>query len=58
MILPHATGHIVAQDGSVLRVDVMAGQWVATRYMPNLAVRQRVVGTDASVHQQIALWSR
>ena len=31
MILPHATGHVVAQDGSVLRVDVIAGRWVATR---------------------------
>jgi hypothetical protein len=58
MILPHATGHVVAQDGSVLRVDLMADHWVATRYMPNLVVKQRVVGTDESVHQQIALWSR
>lgn len=58
MILPHSTGHVVTQDGSVLRVDLMADQWVATWYMPNLVVKQRVVGTDESVHRQIAQWSR
>jgi hypothetical protein len=58
MIMPHATGHVTARDGSVLRVDIMAGQWVASRYARNLAVTQRVVGNDELVHQQIARWLR
>jgi hypothetical protein len=57
MIGPRQTGHVIARDGSLLRVDVMAGSWVATRYTPNLAVRQRVVGTAESVHRQVARWS-
>jgi hypothetical protein len=57
MIMPHATGHVVARDGHLLRVDIMAGRWVATRYTPSLAVSQRVVGTVESVHRQIAQWS-
>jgi hypothetical protein len=57
MIMPHVTGHVIARDGSLLRVDVMVGKWVATRYSPSLVVRQRVVGTDESVHRQIARWS-
>jgi hypothetical protein len=57
MIMPHATGHVIARDGCLLRVDVMAGQWVASRYTPNLVVTQRVVGTDDGVHRQIMRWS-
>lgn len=56
-IMPHATGHVFARDGSLLRVDVMAGRWAATRYTPNLVVTARVFGTDESVHRQIARWS-
>ena len=52
MILPHATSGVVAQDGSVLRVDVIAGQRVTTRHMPNLIVGQRVVGTYEAVHRR------
>jgi len=57
MIMPHHTGHAFARDGSLLRVDVMAGRWVATRYTPNLVVTHRVVGTDELVHQQVVRWS-
>jgi len=57
MMLPHQTGHVVAQDGSILRVDIMAGRWVATRYTPGLVITHRIVGTDESVHQQIARWT-
>jgi hypothetical protein len=57
MIRPHQTGHITARDGSLLRVDVMSGSWVATRYAPNLVVTHRVVGTDESVHDQVRQWS-
>ena len=38
MVMPHATGHVIARDGCLLRVDVMAGRWVAGRYTPNLVV--------------------
>jgi hypothetical protein len=55
-IVPHATGHAFARDGSLLRVDVMAGRWAATRYAPNLVVTARVFGTDEAVHRQIARW--
>ena len=44
MIMPHATGHVFASDGRLLRVDVIAGQCVARRFGPNLVVTQRVVG--------------
>jgi hypothetical protein len=57
MISPHATGHAITEDGSVLRVDMVAGQWVATRFTPNLAVTHRVVGTAEAVYQQIVRWS-
>jgi hypothetical protein len=53
MIMPHATGHVIARDGRLLRVDVIAGQWVARRFRPNLVVTQRVVGTNDQVYRQI-----
>ena len=56
MITPHATGHVFASDGRLLRVDVMAGQWVASRYGPNLAVTQRIVGSSDQVYRQIMRW--
>jgi len=57
MISPHATGHAITEDGAVLRVDVVAGQWVATRFTSNLAVTHRVFGTPEAVYQQIVRWS-
>jgi hypothetical protein len=56
MIPPHRTGHAFAADGHLLRVDVMSGQWVASRSAPNLVLKQEVFGTTEFVHQQIARW--
>ena len=57
MIMPHATGHVFAGDGCLLRVDVMAGRWVASRYASNLVVKQRVVGNNDEVYRQIKQWT-
>jgi hypothetical protein len=51
MILPRATAQVVAQDGAVVRVDVIAGRWVTTRQTPTLIVTQRIFSTDDSVRQ-------
>jgi hypothetical protein len=56
MIAARGTGHAFAPDGHLLRVDVMAGRWVATRFAPDLVIRQQVFGTNETVHQQISLW--
>jgi hypothetical protein len=56
MIMPQATGHVFASDGCLLRVDVMAGRWVGSRYASNLVVKQRVVGTNDEVYRQIKQW--
>jgi hypothetical protein len=57
MIMRHGTGHVIARDGCLSRVDVMAGRWVASRYAPNLSVTQRIIVTDDAVHRQIVQWS-
>jgi hypothetical protein len=56
MIAVHGTGHAFASDGHLLRVDVMGGRWVATRFSPNLVIKQEVFGTNDTVHQQISRW--
>ena len=56
MVMPHATGHVFAGDGCLLRVDIIAGQWVASRYGLNLVVKQRVIGTNDEVYRQIKQW--
>lgn len=56
MIMPHSTGHVIARDGCLLRVDIMAGRWVASRFNPNLVIAQEVHGTDDAVHRQIEQW--
>jgi hypothetical protein len=56
MVMPNATGHVFASDGCLLRVDVIAGQWIASRYGPNLVVKQRVIGTNDEVYRQIKRW--
>jgi hypothetical protein len=56
MIMPHATGHVIARDGCLLRVDIMAGRWVASRFSTNLVVIQQVLGTDDAVRRQIKQW--
>ena len=43
MISPHALGRVVA---------LITGQRVATRFLPNIVVGHRVIGTDVSVHQR------
>jgi hypothetical protein len=56
MIMPHATRHVIARDGCLLRADVMAGRWVASRFTPNLVITHEVVGSDDAVHRQIKRW--
>jgi hypothetical protein len=56
MIMPHSTGHVIARDGCILRVDVMAGRWVASRFNPNLVLTHEVRGNDDTVHRQIKQW--
>jgi hypothetical protein len=56
MIMSHATGHAIARDGCLLRVDVISGRWVASRFSTNLFVTQQVLGTDDAVHRQIKQW--
>ena len=56
MIMPHSTGHVIARDGCLLRVDIMAGRWVASRFNPNLVITHEVRGSDDAVHRQIKQW--
>jgi len=56
MIMPHSTGHVFAGDGCLLRVDVIAGRWVASRFASNHVVTQRLVGTNDEVYRQIKQW--
>ena len=56
MVMPNSTGHVFAGDGCLLRVDIIAGQWVASRFGPNLVVKQRVIGTNYEVYRQIKHW--
>jgi hypothetical protein len=56
MILPHATGHVFAPNGHLLRVDLIAGQWVASRISPDHVVVQQTIGSVEHVHQQVARW--
>jgi hypothetical protein len=56
MIMPHSTGHVIARDGYLLRVDIMAGRWVASRFNPNLVITQQILGSDEAVHRQIKQW--
>ena len=56
MIMPHSTGHVIARDGCLLRVDIMAGRWVASRFNPNLVITQQVLGSDEAVHRQVKQW--
>ena len=56
MVMPNSTGHVFASDGCLLRVDIIAGQWVGSRYGPNRVVKQRVIGTNDEVYRQIKKW--
>jgi hypothetical protein len=54
-ILDH-TGHIRAADGSVLRLDVEMGTYVARYYRPDLSVRAVVSGSLAEVQTAMKGW--
>ena len=54
-VLDH-TGHIRAADGSVLRLDVEMGAYVATYYRPDLSVRATVCGFLAEVQTAMKGW--
>jgi hypothetical protein len=54
-ILNH-TGHIRAADGSVLRLDVEMGTYVARYYRPDLSVRATVCGSLAEVQTAMKGW--
>jgi hypothetical protein len=55
-ILPHHTGHEVAHDGRLLRVDRVGTRWVATRYGPDLRVQDEYYGSDEAVHTLVEHW--
>ena len=50
------TGHVVARDGRLLRVDVTASRWMATRFDPDLAVHDVFYGSEAQVRAVIEHW--
>jgi hypothetical protein len=53
---PHHTGHTVARDGRLLRVDRVGSRWVATRFNPDLTIRDQFWGTDEQAHEMIEHW--
>jgi hypothetical protein len=55
-IQPHRTGHVVARDGRLLRVDVTRVGWVATRFNLDLTVHDMVFGTDEQTHALVEHW--
>ncbi|WP_428341840.1 hypothetical protein [Mycobacterium sp.] len=58
-IAPHATGHVRATDGTLVRVDYERGiGWVATHYDPSLRVIRQVTGSQEDVHGVVACWAR
>jgi hypothetical protein len=56
MIAPHSTGHAYAADGDLLRVDLVSGRWVASRFAPDHVLRQEVFGTNEFVYRQFRRW--
>lgn len=56
MIGAHSTGHVVARDGRLLRVDVVGGRWVATRFGRDLKVLDVVYGSMEEVHDVVEQW--
>ena len=57
MIMPHSTGHVIARDGCLLRVDIMAGGLRADSMPISLlhnrssAVTKRCTGRSRSGYQ-------
>jgi hypothetical protein len=56
MISGQSTGHVTAHDGRLLRVDVVGGRWVATRFGRDLKVTDVVYGTMQEVHDVVERW--
>ena len=52
------TGHIRMADGSVIRIDVEAGSYVARYYRPDMSVRAIVTRSLASAHPAMRRWTR
>lgn len=50
------TGHIRAVDGSVVRLDVEMGAYVATYYQPDMSVRAIARGSLAKVQTAMKGW--
>jgi hypothetical protein len=50
-------GHIRADDGSVVRLDVEMGAYVGTYYRPDLSVRAVVYGSLAEVQTAMKGWT-
>lgn len=56
MIASHTTGHVFAPNGSLIRVDVIAGRWVASMFSSDRTITRQVFGTDEQVHRQVERW--
>jgi hypothetical protein len=54
----HATGHTHAPDGTLVRVDIMAGRWVATHFDGRGDVREAFYGTDQETHERAWQWTQ
>jgi hypothetical protein len=55
-ILDH-TGHLRAADGSVVRLDIEMGAYVATYYRPNMSIRAIVRGSLGGVQTAMKRWT-
>jgi hypothetical protein len=51
------TGHIRAADGSVVRLDVEMGIYVARYYRPDMSVRALACGSLAKVQTAMKGWT-
>jgi hypothetical protein len=60
-ITPHHTGHVLARDGRLVRVDRVprsrGGGWLATRYNADMSIHDEFYGTDEQVHALAQRWS-
>ena len=55
-ILDH-TGHIRAADGSVVRLDIEMGTYVARHYRPDMSVRAVASGSLTKVQTAMKGWA-
>jgi hypothetical protein len=56
-----SAGHTWAKNGALLRIDVMGGMWVATRFTgcgANLAIAEQHTGTCVHVHNLVKQWEQ